>query len=365
MGNEISEATLKEWNGAIEKLVAEKKAMGDEMIEQKKRLEQLEAKFNRPQLIGGTTDLSKERKAFREFLRKGENAPAEVKASLTQGSDTSGYLAPVEISTEMIKAVTLINPIRSIASVQKTAAASVKFPKRTGQMSAAWTGETTTRTERTGLTVGSETIPVHEMYAFVDVPRVTIEDAAFDIEAFLMAEFAEQFAVAEGAAFLNGTGVGKPEGIMTNASVGDSHNGHATTLYADGVLDLTYARAEPYARNASFLMKRATVGAVRKLKDTAGYYLWNRDALAAGQPSLLSGYPVIECPDMPAVGSATYPMAFGDFKRGYKIVDRVEMEVIVDPLTQAASGCVRYAARRRVGGQVVDANAIVKLHMAV
>jgi HK97 family phage major capsid protein len=331
----------------------------------KKRLDELETKLNRPMTVGGATgDPSPEIKAFREWLRKGARTPEEVKAQLTQSGDPGGVLAPAEWVEEMIKTITQINPIRSVAKAQRTSQSSLKIPKRTAQFAAQWITETGTRAETTGLTVGLEDIPVHEFYAIVDVPKVTLEDAVFDVEAFLKEEFAEQFAVAEGTAFVTGNAVGRPEGIMTNADVAYVANGHATVLQTDAIQDLMYALKEVYNRNAVFLMRRATLGTVRKLKDGLGQYIY-RPGTVKGEPGTIEAHTVIECPDMPAIAADAFPIAFGDISRAYRIADRLAMEVQMDPYTQYTSGCARYTARGRVGGQVVLPEAVKKLKISV
>jgi len=177
----------------------------------------------------------------------------------------------------------------------------------------------------------------------------------------MQSEFAEQFAKAEGTAFVSGDSIGKPEGLLTNSSVGESNSGHASTLLADGLITLVHSIKSEYGRNGSFVFNRGTLSAIRKLKDTAGQYVFQAGmSLQAGVPNTILGYPYVEATDMPDVGAGTYPVLFGDFRRAYMIVDRVALAVTRDPFTQATSGNVRYIARRRVGGQVIQAEAVVK-----
>ncbi|SVE23532.1 uncharacterized protein METZ01_LOCUS476386, partial [marine metagenome] len=156
--------------------------------------------------------------------------------------------------------------------------------------------------------------------------------------------------------------VGKPEGFMTNSSVGESVSGHASTILADGLITLVHAIKSEYASNATFVFNRTTLAAIRKLKDTAGQYVFQAGfSLQVGATNSVLGHPYVEATDMPSEGSNTYPVMFGDFRRAYMIVDRVQLAILRDPYTQATAGNVRYVARRRVGGQVVQAEAIVKL----
>lgn len=270
---------------------------------------------------------------------------------------TGGYLAPAEYVQEIIKGIVEFSPLRSIARVRPTSAGSIKIPKRTGAASAAWVAETGTRAETTNPKYGLEEIPVHEMYALADISVQDLEDSAFNMEAELAAEFGEQFGVTEGTAFVKGTAVGQPEGFLTNAAVGITNSGDANLLLADGLISLFYALKDAYSRGATWVIRRSAIGSIRKLKGSDNNYLW-QPGLSGSQPATILGQPYVEAPDMDVVAANNKPVALGDFRRGYIIVDRVQIDVLRDPYTQAATGCVRFIARKRVGGQVVLAEAI-------
>jgi HK97 family phage major capsid protein len=286
----------------------------------------------------------------------------ERKALTVSNDSTGGYLAPPEYVRELLKTVTEISPIRSIARIRSTGQRSIQVPKRTGQFSAAWVAESGTRAETTGWNVGLEEIPAHEHYALVDISEQDLEDSVFDLEAEMQSEFAEQFAKAEGAAFVSGDAVGKPEGFMTNGDVGFIVSGDADEITADGLISLVHNIKSEYSRNGTFVFNRTSLAKIRKLKDTAGQYVFQAGmTLQGGVTNTILGQSYVEATDMPSEGSGTFPVAFGDFRRAYMIVDRVSMAVLRDPFTQATTGNVRYIARRRVGGQVVQAEAISKL----
>lgn len=327
------------------------------------KLESIETVLKRPGSGFSAEQVDATVKAFDAYCRKGiENLDPDEKKALTVSNDsTGGYLAPPEYVRELIKDITEISPIRSIARVRSTSARSIQVPKRTGQFSAQWVAESGTRSETTGYTVGLEEIPAHEHYALVDISEQDLEDTVFNLEAEMQSEFAEQFAKAEGLAFVSGNAVGKPEGILTNSSVGEVVSGNGTALTADGLLSLVHGIKSEYGRNGSFVFNRSTLAAIRKLKDTAGQYVFQAGmSLQAGVPNTILGQPYVEASDMPDIGAGAFPIVFGDFQRAYLIVDRVALAVLRDPFTQATSGNVRYIARRRVGGQVVQAEAIVK-----
>lgn len=305
------------------------------------------------------------REAFGRFLRRGEKGlePDEVKALSVSNDTTGGYLAPDEYSHEILKGVVEFSPLREVARVRQTSARAIQAPKRSGQFAAQWTAETGTRTETTGLSYGLEEVPTHEMYALVDISQQDLEDAVFDLEGELNGEFAEQFGVAEGAAFIAGDGVGRPEGLMTDAGVAVTNSGDASLITGDGLIGVYHGLKTPYAVRGAWLLNRTTLGEIRKLKDSQGQYLW-QPGLAGSAPNTILGQPYVEATDMPDVAANAFPVAFGNFARGYLIVDRVELAVLRDPFTQATSGNVRFIARRRVGGQVVLAEAIAKLKIA-
>lgn len=314
-------------------------------------------------------------KAYFAYLRYGsrdEPNPSsaalsreEMKALSVGNDPAAGYLAPAEFTREVIKAEVEFSPIRAVARVRTTSRNSLQIPKRTGTFGAVWVAEQGTRSETEGLTYGLEEIPTHEMYALVDISQQMLEDSEFDLENELLTEFSEQFAVTEGAAFVAGNGVGKPEGILDNAEVGETVSGSAATIadangQADGLIGLWHDIKTAYAIRGTWLLNRKTLSAVRQLKDSQNQYIW-QPGLAAGQPNTILGSPYVEVPDMPDEGADATPIAFGDFRRGYGVFDRVMMSVLRDPFTQATQGNVRFLARRRVGGQVLLAEAIRKL----
>lgn len=271
-----------------------------------------------------------------------------------------GYLAIPEFIPEIIEAIVLISNARSIVNVRQTANKAVRIPKRTGVFAAQRVTEQGTRSETTGLTFGLEEVTAPEMYAIIDISNEDLEDSAFDLQEYIQQNAAEQFAVLEGKEFVTGTGIGQLEGVLTNAAIAADTTGNSATLSGDGVLNICYNLKTAYARNASYIMNRQTIGAVRTLKDGIGNYLW-MPGLQNGLPNTINGCPYYEFPDMPAVAASTYPIAFGDWKRAYTIVDRIAMTFLRDPYTQGASGNVRMWFRRRCGGAVVLAEAIRKL----
>lgn len=301
-------------------------------------------------------------------------APEEQKAlsdianeakALNVSSDTAGgYLAPMEYVREIIKGITEMSPARALVRVRTTAAKAIQIPKRTGQFAARRNGERETKTETTGLSYGLEEMPLPEMYALIDISNQMLEDSAFDMEAEIRMEADEQFAVKEGQEVITGTGVGQCEGVLMNPDVAYTAQGEAADLTdGDPLIELFHAIKTAYARNANWGLNRVTLSKVRRLRGTDGHYLW-QSGLASGIPNTILGAPYVELPDMPDVAAGTFPIVWGDWRRAYTLADRIAMEMLRDPYTQATEGNIRFIFRRRVGGQVMLAEAIRKLKIA-
>lgn len=318
------------------------------------KLATFESMLKRPNVGESAEKVEKKIQIFDRWLRKGKEqlAPEEIKA-LTVSDDTqAGFLAPPEYMRELLKTLTEISPVRSLARVRQTSQRSVQVPVRSATFSAQWVAESASRSETTGYTTQLEEIPCHEVYALVDISEQELEDSVFDLESEMQTEFATQFAKAEGNAMTVGDKINKPEGFTTN--VGGSTAGGSAVITADTLLDLVHAIKTPYNQNATLVFNRSTLAKIRQLKDSAGQYVFQPGMmLQAGVPNTILGFPYVEMPDMADIGSSAVCIVFGDFRSAYMVVDRVNLSILRDPFTQATSGNVRYVARRRVGGQVV------------
>ena len=352
------EGDLDRFESVNQKLVQQQKA--SEGFADK--LNEIETMLKRPANNVETSDVDFTLKAWDTFMRKGEDGMDEMeKKALTVGTAaTAGNLAPAEYIEELLKIVTQISPVRSVARVRQTSNKEIEVPSKTASFAAAWTAESGTRSETTGYTTSLNTIPTHEMYALVDISSMLLEDSVFDLEAEMNLEFAEQFAKAEGNAFLVGNGTNKPTGILNGNTVSHTATGAASAaISTDNLMDLVHAVKSEYARSASFMLNRTTLGVIRKLKDTAGQYIFQTGFSGqSGLPNTILGSPYIECPDVADAASGAKSVIFGDYRRGYMIVDRIALQVLRDPYSQASTGNVRYIARRRVGGEVVMAEAM-------
>lgn len=304
------------------------------------------------------------KQAFRQFLKKGEErlTPDEIKLLSTQDASQGGYLVYPEFAQEIIKDLSEMSPVRGIARVTQTATNVFKVPKRKTLPAAAWVGEGDTDAQ-TNAEYGIVEIPNGTMRATSKATREQLGDAAFNMEEQIRLDFREAFQVTEGASFVVGDAVGKPEGFMSNADIdGTTVTGDAANLTYSGIIDLAHGLNANYIANARYVMNLKTLGKVRLLEDSGGNLLFLPPS--QGMPSTISGFPWTVLQDMPDVASNAYPIAFGDFRRGYRIVERVMFDLLRDPYTAKRDGAVEFTAFMRVGGQVVLPTAIRKLQVS-
>lgn len=309
-------------------------------------------------------------KGFAVYLRKDEKGmTGDGRKALSVGSDPDGgYLVPTAVSNRILGKVFESSPIRSLATVETIGSDAMEIPIDEQEMGYGWVGEAETRSETTTAQFGVQRIPVHEMYAKPRATQKLLEDSNLDVEAWIARKIAEKFGRAEATAFVTGDGVKKPRGILsyaagtTRQTIEQIVSGAASSITADGLINLSMSLKDAYLANASWLMKRSTQGAVLLLKDGQGQYMW-RPGLVAGQPNTLLGYAVRQADDMPAVQAASLSVAFGDFRQAYTVVDRTGISTLRDPYS--AKPFVEYYTRRRVGGDVVLFEAIKLLVTSV
>ena len=371
-GNDAGEVSkaLAEFKSALDdRLNAVETKSNDDDSKFKTRLDRMEAKLNRPGLETKGEDTAKlETKAFVNFARRGVERMDELeKKTLLVSTDTSGgYLAPPEFGSELIKLLIQHSPIRQYARVVQIGGSSVKYPRRTASTTATWVGEVASRTESEPAFEQIAITPF-ELGTYTDVSTQLLEDNSYNLEGELLADFAEQFGKAEGAAFVNGTGSGQPKGIMNASGIYEVTTGNAanfpTSNPADVLIGVFHKLPGVHAQRGTWVMNRNTLAAIRKFKDAQGRYLV-LDGLVDGAPVTLLGRPVVEAIDMPDIAADAHPILFGDLQ-GFRIVDRVGLSVLRDPYSLAANGEVRFHARKRVGSDVTHPDRFVKLKCAV
>lgn len=346
----------------LDERLNEVRAFGD-------RITSLETRLNRP---GGQQENQNgpdaELRAFLDYARRGVVTQGHEQRALDSGNtSTGGYTVPENFSAELLRNIVQFSPIRSVARVMSIASASVKLPKRTGTMTAAWVDEGD-ESDETSPTFAQVAVPAHEARCYTDISNQLLEDSGLNLAAELAFDAAEEFGRLEGDAFLNGNGTGQPSGILADAAVqaAAAITGNAATLGAapaDKLIDLFYSLKPFYRSNATWGMNGTTLATIRKLKDTTGQFLW-QPGLAAGQPDTILGRPVLELPDMDDVGEGAFPIILGDFGRGYRIVDRIALSALRDPFSAAKTSQTRFHWRRRVGGAVVKSEAFKALKVS-
>jgi len=341
--------------------------------EQKSLMDRLMVKGRRPGASAGEMPTSlrslEHKQAFDSYLRGGREDGLrrfEAKALSYSNDADGGYLVPDETATEIGRRLSNASPIRSIAGVQTVSSALFKKPFAISGPQTGWVAETDVRPETGSPALSELQFPTMELYAMPAATAALLEDAAVDVDAWLALEVEQAFAEQESAAFVNGDGVNKPRGFMSHPTVEDTNwswgNLGTVSTGSDGafadsdvLIDCIYALKAGYRQNASFVMNRKTQGEVRKLKDSDGNYLWTPPA-AAGQQAMLMGFPVVEAEDMPDISVGSNAIAFGDFSRGYLIVDRAGVRILRDPYS--AKPYVLFYTTKRVGGDVQDFDAI-------
>ncbi len=345
--------------------------------QQEERLTMLDRKstsFGRPVLAANTDLDAPHKKAFEAYLRTGDDEglrglDLEGKAMSTAVAADGGYLVDPETANIIAGTLSGAGSLRRVANVVNVESTAYDVLIDEGNLGSGWADETTATTETTTPTIDRISIPLHELAAMPKISQRLLDDSAFDIEAWMASRIADKFALSEAAAFITGDGVNKPTGILNHTTVADASwawgsLGYVVTGTAgdfdavapgDAIVDLVYALGARYRANGSFLMNSKTAGAVRKLKDSNGRFLWS-DGLAAGEPSRLMGYPVVIAEDMPDIATDSMSIAFGDFAAGYTIAERPDTRILRDPFS--AKPNVLFYATKRVGGDVSDFAAI-------
>ena len=318
------------------------------------------------------------KQAFEAYVRAGETGSLralEQKALSVGSNPDGGYLVPPEIETMIGARLTAISPIRSIAGVRTISGNVYKKPFMTAGPAVGWVGETDARAQTASPTLDELSFPAMELYAMPAATATLLEDSAVNIDQWIAQEVEQVFAAQEGTAFVTGDGSNKPKGFLAytavdNASwswgnIGYIASGGAGDFPAsdpsDVLVDLIYAVNAGYRQNGAFVMNRKTQSLIRKFKDSGGSYLWQPPALAGGRASLMT-FPVVEAEDMPDIAADSLSIAFGDFNRGYLVVDRAGVSVLRDPYT--AKPYVLFYTTKRVGGGVQDFDAIKVLKFA-
>src|SRR5262249_41923650 len=319
------------------------------------RIDTIELKQSRPVLgrekpeAAETSAALEHKAAFEAYVRSGDNnrlRAFELKALSAGSNPDGGFVVTPESEKQIGEKLFNISPIRSLSS-QRTISSNVyKKPMMTAGPGAGWVGETDARAQTATPTLDELSFPAMELYAMPAATQTLLDDAAVNIEEWLAGEVDQVFAAQEGAAFVSGDGNNKPKGFLSYTTVANGSwtwgnigyiaSGAAgafpTTNQSDVLIDLIYAVRAGYRQNAVFVMNRKTQSVIRKFKDSTGNYLWQPPATPSSRASLM-GFPLYDVEDMPDISAGSLSIAFGDFGRGYLVVDRAGVTVLRDPYT--------------------------------
>lgn len=311
------------------------------------------------------------KEAFTSYVKRGEEKALQIGVAAD-----GGYVVPPETETEITRLMTAVSPIRAISGVRQVSAAVYKRPISVTGPATGWVGETAARPTTNSQTLAELSYPTMELYAMPAATSAFLDDAAVDVGQWIADEVNAAFAAQETTAFVTGNGVNKPTGFLAATTVAEASwswgnlgyvaTGTAGALPAsnasDVLIDLVYALKAGYRQNASWVMNRKVQGTLRKLKDADGNYLW-QPALTADGKARFMGFDLVEAEDMPNIAANSLSIAFGDFKRGYLIVDRQGVSVLRDPFS--SKPYVLFYTTKRVGGGIADYDAIKLLKFAV
>jgi len=351
---------------------------------QKERLMMLQNKIlphGRPALSGASQPDASHCKAFDAYLRTGDDdglrgLNLEGKAMSSAVTGDGGYLVDPRTADTIRSLLLSTASLRSVANVVQVEATSFDVLVDRSELGSGWATETDPTSETGTPAIERISIRLHELAAMPKASQRLLDDSAFDVEGWLAGKIATRFIRAEAAAFIAGDGEDKPKGILHAAKVANGAWGWGSLGYvatgeaadfptvnpADCIINLVYALGADYRANGCFVMNSKTAGAVRKIKDGDGRFLW-QDGLQQGEPSRLMGYQVLVAEDMPDVAAGAYPIAFGDFRAGYTVAERPDLRILRDPFS--AKPHVLFYATKRVGGDITDYAAIKLLKVAV
>lgn len=366
----------------------ERKQHADVLLEEKverlnREMDRMTTKAARPALVGSERRdgmfAVEHKAAFESYARGGQvDALRLIESKSLNGAiaPDGGYLLPPDAEASILARMAALSPIRSIATVRPLANSSLKKAVYPNGANAGWAAQTNPSNTVTTNQYSELSFPTMELFAQPAATQTMLDDAAVDVESWIADEIVYSFSEAESTAFINGDGTNKPKGLLTYPTVADaswawgslgtvstgvSANFPATNP-SDILVDFAHALRSAYRQRASFVMNRKTQGAIRKFKDSTGNYIWAPPATVGAKATLMN-FPVVEAEDMPDIAANSLSIAFGDFRRGYLVIDRVGIRALRDPYS--SKPYVLFYTTKRVGGGVQDFEAIKLLKFGV
>jgi HK97 family phage major capsid protein len=310
--------------------------------------------------------------AFESYARTGQaDALRMIESKALNGAlaPDGGYLLPPDAEASILARMASLSPIRSVAMVRTLANPSLKKAVYPTGSNGGWSSQSLASNTVTANQYSELSFPTMELFSQPAATQTMLDDAAVDVESWISDEIVYSFAAAESTAFITGDGVNRPRGLLNYPTVADASwswgnlgtiatgvsAGFAATNPSDILFDLAHGLKSAYRQNGTFVMNRKTQGAIRKFKDTTGNYIWSPPTILGGKATLMN-FPVVEAEDMPDIAANSLSIAFGNFTRGYLVIDRIGIRALRDPYS--AKPYVLFYTTKRVGGGVQDFQAI-------
>lgn len=377
---------LEKLDDNLQKIVAENKAKDEQIKKMEEAMIEFEKKaYRASEKSAGSREIDElaelHKKGYDEYLHHGNSigdeynkflnqqkfsklfSPEQISKYLrTDVNPDGGYLCPPEYVREIIKPATEMSDIRRIARVRQATGLVLLQPSRISLVTAAWEGEGE-EDIKDNSTYGMEHLNLRRLSVTVPITREELMDSAFDMVSEINSDAREKFQEVQGAAFVNGNGVNKPEGFKVNPDVEALTTAASGVVDFNDILDMMGLLKDKYDPNSTFVFNRTTWRYLLKIQYAAGTaaYIWNAGNIADKEPSTLYGRPYLIAPDMDNIAANNYPIVYGDFKKGYVIADREALSIVRDDVTKKRENKIEFTFHLRVGGAVVLAEALKKL----
>lgn len=376
--NEMKDTNDKELSAVKSELKGEAEKFAHQVKELQALKDEIDESLKQKGRIGGNhgKDVDEHKDAFIKFVKSGRDdglQELELKALNLGAGEDGGFAVPEQLDADISSTLRDQNVMRLAANVITIGGADYKKLFNTHGTASGWVGEADERPATDAPKLKEITPFMGEIYANPQATQRMLDDVFFNAESWLAAELAEEFAEQEEVAFTTGNGTNKPKGFLAYTSTTETDTARAfgslqhklaagTTVFtADEIKLMPFMLRSKYRKGAAFMGNGNTLAQIMLLKNTQGDYIW-RPGLDEGVPALLAGYKYLENETMPDQAANAKALAFGNFKRGYTIVDRMGTRVLRDPLTNKPY--VGFYTTKRVGGMVADSNAIKLMQMA-
>jgi HK97 family phage major capsid protein/HK97 family phage prohead protease len=314
----------------------------------------LESNISYQRMSYKSNDLEK----MNDFLKSSGISSIEIKSLNSFNDDSGSALIGRNLHDHIISNLETKSPLRSIGSVEQISGSYIDFVIENGEFSSGWVAEMSERSETNTSKLIQKRIQVHELYAQPKATSKLMEDSEINFNNWLIEQISDSFIKKENESFLHGDGDNKPKGILVNREVESISSEENNSISVQDILNLINSLDQRYLGNASFLMNRSTLSIIQNFKDNNERFIW-QNQISTSMKETLFGIPVYCCSYMPKIENGKTPIILGDFKAGYKILDRKNVNITKDPYTDKPF--IKFYAVKRVGGDVLDSRALKTL----